>query len=151
MEIRLAAIICMFTMLVSQTAMAYSRGAQGYGEIEAQGEEAQAEADIDTGAGEQPPQDIQDEGEPPELPGMSGTVIGGYVLLTVGGLATIAGSTIITASDKNTLGAIVLGAGAATSLAGTLMIMLGSHSGYAVGPAVDPGSGTYGVVVAKRF
>ena len=49
-------------------------------------------------------------------------VIGGYLLLTVGGLAAIAGSTIVAATDHNVLGA-----------------------------SIDPKNGTYGVVLAKRF
>ena len=77
-------------------------------------------------------------------------VIGGYLLLTMGGLAAIAGSTIVAATDHNVLGASMAGGGAATSLIGTLMITLG-HRSYAIGPAIDPGSGTYGVVLAKRF
>lgn len=148
MKIKLAAVICMLTMLITQTAVAYSRGAQGYGSTQAEEEDVEIVADTE----EEPYRDIPEESEEaPEMPGMSGTAIMGYVLLAIGGMGAIAGSTIITASDKNTLGAIILGSGAALSLAGTLMITLGGHSGYAVGPAVDPKSNTYGVVVAKRF
>ena len=149
MKFKLAAVICIFTMLVSSTAFAYSRGSQGYGEIQAEetdvGAQTQAEPD------EEPYQDIQETEEMPEVPGMSGTQIGGYVLITLGGLAAIAGSTIITATDKDILGASILAGGAAMSLGGTLMIMLGGRGGYAVGPAVDPKRGSYGVLVAKRF
>jgi hypothetical protein len=146
MKIKLAAIICIFTMLVSQTAIAYSRSTQGYGSVEAEDVEAEPVPE------EEPYRDIPVESEEaPEVPGMGGTAIMGYVFLSLGGMGAIAGSTIITASDKNTLGAIILGSGAALSLAGTLMIMLGGHGGYAVGPVVDPKSNTYGVVVAKRF
>jgi len=146
MKFKLAAVICMFTMLVSQTAMAYSRGSQGYSPAE------QGDVETSPEPEEEPYRDIPEESEEaPQMPGMSGTAIMGYVLLAIGGMGAIAGSTIITASDKNTLGAIILGGGAALSLAGTLMITLGGHSGYAVGPAVDPKTNTYGVVVAKRF
>ena len=89
MKFKLAAVICIFTMLVSSTAFAYSRGSQGYGEIPAEetdvGAQTQAEPD------EEPYQDIQETEEMPEVPGMSGTQIGGYVLITLGGLAAIAG------------------------------------------------------------
>ena len=51
---------------------------------------------------------------------------------------------------RNVTGACIAGGGAALSLVGTLMITLG-HRNYALGPAVDPKSGTYGVVLAKRF
>ena len=145
MKIKFAAVICIFTMFVSSTAMAYSRGSQGYGPIQEEGVEAEPEAE------DKPYRDIPVESEEAPTPGMSGMAITGYVFLVLGGLGAIAGSTMITASDKNTLGAIILGGGAALSLAGTLMITLGGHSGYAVGPAVDPKSNTYGVVVAKRF
>lgn len=153
MKSKLAAIICIFTMLTSSSAFAYSRDSQGYGDVQA--EEVEVETEIETQTeteiDEEPYRDIQETEEPPEMPGMSGTVIGGYVLITLGGLAAIAGSTIISTSDKNTLGAIVLGGGAVMSLGGTLMIMLGSRGGYAVGPVVDPKGGAYGVMVAKRF
>jgi len=151
MKNKAAAALCIFSILFPSSAFAYSRGSQGYGEIQAEETEVETGAQAETEAEEMPSGEIQETEEPPEVPGMSGTVIGGYVLITVGGLAAIAGSTIITASNKDTLGAIVLGSGAAMGLAGSLMIMLGSRSGYAVGPAVDPASGTYGVVVAKRF
>ena len=147
MKIKIAAIICIFTMFVSSTAMAYSRGTQGYGSTQAEEEEVEIVTDTD----DKPYRDIPEESEEAPTPGMSGMAITGYVFLVMGGLGAIAGSTMITASDKNTLGAIILGSGAALSLAGTLMITLGGHSGYAVGPAVDPKSNTYGVVVAKRF
>ncbi len=146
MKFKIAAVICIFTMLASSTAMAYSRDSQGYGRTQEEGVEVEPEAD------DKPYRDIPVESEEaPEVPGMSGTAITGYVFLVLGGLGAIAGSTMMTASDKNTLGAIILGSGAALSLAGTLMITLGGHSGYAVGPAVDPGSNTYGIVVAKSF
>jgi hypothetical protein len=145
MKFKLAAVICIFTMFISQAAMAYSRGSQGYGHIQEEGVEAEPEPD------DKPYRDIPEESEEAPTPGMSGMAITGYVFLVLGGLGAIAGSTMITASNKDTLGAIILGGGAALSLAGTLMITLGGHSGYAVGPAVDPKSNTYGVVVAKRF
>ena len=148
MKFKLAAIICIFTMLFSSTAMAYSRGSQGYGHTQEEGVEVEVEPEAE----DKPYREIPEESEEaPKGPGMVGMAITGYVFLVLGGLGAIAGSTMITASDKNTLGAIILGSGAAMSLAGTLMITLGGHSGYAVGPALDPKSNTYGVVVAKKF
>jgi hypothetical protein len=152
MKFKLAAFVCIITMLVTQTAMAYSRSSQGYGSTQAGTEEEAEEVEIVSDTDDESYRDIPEESEEaPEMPGMSGTAIMGYVFLALGGMGAIAGSTIITASDKNTLGAIILGGGAALSLAGTLMITLGGHRGYAVGPAIDPKTNTYGVVVAKRF
>ncbi|MFA5811777.1 MAG: hypothetical protein WC956_05545 [bacterium] len=81
-----------------------------------------------------------------------GLVIAGYVLLVAGGMAAIAGSTIAAASDNHrTLGAIVGGSGAAVSLAGTLMVVFGGSSGYALGPVIDPKHETYGLALAANF
>ena len=144
MKTTLSAVICIVTILFSSPALAYSRSTQGYGE-------AQETIQV------QDEQEAKDEGEDfkdwekGSGGGKSGTVIWGYVLLSVGGIATIAGSTIVGATDHNIMGASIAAGGAALSLGGTLMIMLGSRGGYAVGPTVDPKRGNYGIVVAKRF
>lgn len=162
MKIKLAAVICMITMLVSSSAFAYSRDSQGYGGSDSESREmpaeeeaeemAEAEAimrDAPQEAEEKPYRDIQEsEGEPDF--GMSGMQIGGYVLVTIGGLAAITGSTMLSTSSHKTLGAIIMGSGAAMGLGGSLMIMFGGRS-YAVVPRVDPKSGTYGVMLSKRF
>jgi hypothetical protein len=80
-----------------------------------------------------------------------GVVTAGYVFLGVGGLAAIAGSTIIAMGNHNTMGVVVGGSGAAVSLAGTLMILLGGQGGYALAPVIDPGRKSYGMTLAANF
>ena len=100
--------------------------------------------------GQQETREREDEGMGAP-PNGRGTVIGGYVLLTIGGLAAIGGSTMIAAMNNDTWGIIVSSSGAALSLGGTLMILLGQGSGYALGPQIDPAHQHYGLVLAKKF
>ena len=139
-------IFSILIILIPSIAGAYSRQSQGYS--------------TGTATELRPDEEIeQDEGVRPEKrrperergPGMGSAHIWGYVLLTAGGMAAIAGSTIVVTTDQKILGAALSAGGAAMALTGTLLITLGSHSGYSMGPAVDPASGTYGVVLAKRF
>lgn len=130
----------MAALLLPSVACAYSRDSQGYTQGRPEGVQSEDEA-------RPAPADRGEEtGQ-----GMSSSHIWGYVLLTVGGMAAIAGSTMIAATDEDVIGACVSGGGAAMALAGTLLITFGSHGGYAAGPSIDPKSGTYGVVLARRF
>ena len=151
MKTTLTAIVCLLTVLSASPALAYSRDSQGYsvtaGEADAEASAPEDAYDDDPKGAEE--SIVGDTGHE-SGGGAIGVVIGGYLLLTVGGLAAIAGSTIVAATDHNVLGASMAGGGAAASLIGTLMITLG-HRSYAVGPAIDPKNGTYGVVLAKRF
>ncbi len=157
MRYRFVSIFCLATILFSPAAFAYDRSNQGYSVAQADDEEYQAGVppDDEGVSEEKKAKDIEREiyegSGGGDGGGRSGAVIGGYVLIAVGGMAAIAGSTIIAATDKNVLGASIAAGGAAMGLAGSLMIMLGSRSGYAVGPAVDPSSGSYGLALAKRF
>jgi len=141
MKSSIVSTVCVLLMLISMPAFGYSRDNQGYGGVQQEG--AQAEAS-------KAPKDAPDEDWDDYGGGPSGMMIGGYVLLAVGGAAAIAGSTIVATTDKDVLGACVAAGGGAMSLAGTLMITLGSRS-YAIAPAVDPKSGTYGLALASRF
>jgi hypothetical protein len=136
-------ISCLLAFLMASPALAYRRDVQGQPAASAAAGEA-PEGQPEPGQGQHPSD--WDTGSP----GGSGTVTWGYVLLGVGGAAAIAGSTIVAATDKRTTGIIVGSAGATMSLVGTMMIMMGGR-GYAVGPAVDPGSGSYGLAVAANF
>ncbi len=139
----LIAIMAILTMLITSTAYAYKSDEYKSSDIEEEQTDTQEETANDQEG------EIADEEEYPDG-GASGVMIGGYVLLAVGGLAAIAGSTILSTTDKTVLGASLSAGGAAAGLAGSLMIIFGSRT-YAVGPTIDPKSGTYGVALAKRF
>ncbi len=135
----LAALCCLVTILVASPAVAYKRDAPAKDDSTAESEAPPPSWPAESG---------EDEG-PPKLPG-SGMRIGGYVLIFTGGLAAIAGSTIIATTHKNTLGICLDAGGAVMALGGSLMLMLGS-SGYAVGPQIDPKTRTYGLAMAANF
>ncbi|MFA4974163.1 MAG: hypothetical protein WC683_16255 [bacterium] len=140
-------ILCILTLTIPSVAGAYKRDARPYQESAAEephADEGTQPADDDI---RRKTEEIEKEGGG----GMGGMAIMGYALITVGSMAAIAGSTILAATDKNLLGASISGGGAAMALAGTLMVTLGSRGSYAAGPAIDPATGTYGVMVAKRF
>lgn len=152
MKMKLTALVTLFSMLAAPAALAYDRTESGYRSAEAEEEETPLPRDFEDKSIEEIERDIyRRQHEEGEVHGPGGTIIGGYVLLALGGVTAIAGSTIIAATDHNVLGVSLAGGGAALSLAGTLMITLGSHGGYAVGPSVDPKRGAYGVVLAKKF
>jgi len=72
-------------------------------------------------------------------------IITGYTISTVGGLAAIAGSIIVTAKpEKRVLGAAIGGAGLALGLAGGLITIIGYHKrggggyDYSIAPAISP-------------
>lgn len=134
---KLIACCCLLTILFASPAFAYKRDAPAKGDSET---ESPAES--------WPSESQEDEG-PPKLPG-NGVRIGGYVLIFTGGLAAIAGSTIIATTHHNTLGICLDAGGAVMALGGSLMLMLGS-SGYAVGPRIDPAHQSYGLTVARNF
>ncbi len=144
----LLAVTCVLTMLITSTAYAYKKDtykSSNSSDILDIMEE-QPEAPEDT------PGEKEGESDEEDYPngGPSGMMIGGYVLIALGGMAAIAGSTILMTTDKNLLGASISAGGAAVGLAGSMMLIFGSRS-VAVGPTIDPKTGTYGVMVAKRF
>jgi len=140
------ATLCILTMLIPSIAGAYTRDSQGYSKDEPQATEPQEGTEAPAGKDQGEEKPGEDYGT-----GMSSSLIWGYVLITAGGLAAITGSTIIATGHNDVLGISLSSGGAAMALAGTLFITLGSHGGYAAGPSVNPKSGTYGIMVAKRF
>jgi hypothetical protein len=141
----LTAILCIMTLLFASTAYAYKSDVKQLSAVQAEDEETQGKAP----EGKEEQKQKEGEGDYPEG-GTSGMMIGGYVLIAVGGLAAIAGSTILTATDKDILGVSLSAGGGALGLAGSLMLIFGSRT-YDIGPAVDLKNGTYGVRFAKRF
>lgn len=137
---KLVAVCCLVTILFASPAFAYKRDAPA--------EDDSASESSEPPATSWPVEGQEDEG-PPKLPG-NGTRIGGYILIFTGGLAAIAGSTIIATTHHNTLGICLDAGGAVMGLGGSLMLMLGS-SGYAVGPRIDPARKSYGLAVAANF
>lgn len=122
------AAICIVTILFASPAFAYKRDAK-------------------KGA----PQQERQQGYNYDYGGGHGLMTMGYVFIALGGAAAIAGTTIVTATDKRLAGAIVGGSGAALGLAGTLMIIFGEHGGYALAPAIDPTHRSYGLAMAGKF
>lgn len=129
--------ICAVTILFASPAFAYKRDVGPKNETE-----------TEEGAPQQQPEEYKYESGGG---GGRGLLTMGYVCIALGGAAAIAGTTIVTASDKHLTGAIVGGAGAALGLAGTLMIVFGEQSSYGVGPTVNPSHGTYGLAMAGKF
>ena len=132
------AVICITTIVFASPAFAYKRDVQPKSDTETQ---------------EAPSQEQYKYDYKYESGGGSGRglMMAGYVCLALGGAAAIAGTTIVTATDKRLAGAIVGASGAALGLAGTLMIVFGGESGYGLGPSVDPSHGTYGLAMAGKF
>jgi len=143
---KIISIVSLILILIPSISGAYSRQSQGYSK--SNGQEIRSAEDADDGVGMKQGRKMPDEDYGPQR---RSSHIWGYVLLTAGGMAAIAGSTIIATTDKKILGVSLSAGGAAMALTGTLLITLGSHGGYSMGPSVDPASGTYGVVLAKRF
>lgn len=155
MKKTIAAVISIVSLFTTTTVFAYDRANNGYSQTSPAAEETEAAAsttNYEDKSIEEIEKDIyghQREGGGGG--GLGGTMIGGYVLLALGGVTAIAGSAIVAATDHRTLGISLASGGAAMSLAGTLMITLGSRSGYSMGPTVDPKHGTYGLQLAKKF
>lgn len=81
-----------------------------------------------------------------------GLVTMGYVLIGIGGVAVIAGSTIITATNKRLAGTIIDAGGGVVALTGSMMVLFGSRSGgYGLAPKIDPVHKNYGLIFAKNF
>ena len=156
---KIAAVICLMSILVPSSSFAYSRSSQGYSNVDSQEAEWQTTEGSKERSAEEAQRELEGKSEhqPPRAPEgelesrMSTTAILGYVMITVGGLAAIGGSTILATTSKRTLGASIAAGGAAVGLAGSMMLMFGQRRTYGVSPAIDPESGTYGVVLAKRF
>jgi hypothetical protein len=152
MKMKLAAGICIVSLCATSTALAYDRSTNGYSSAQAETQDGASSTNFEGKSVEEIEKEIySQERSGGGGGGPGGTMIGGYVLLALGGVTAIAGSAILAATDHRVLGISLASGGAAMSLAGTLMITLGSHSGYSMGPSVDPKHGTYGVVLAKKF
>lgn len=143
------AIICIAVIVFASPAFAYKRDVPSK---KVTTEESQAGEPVQKGD-EEAAEEVQEtiEEDYSYQPRGSGLVTTGYIFIGLGSAAAIAGSTIITATDKNITGAIISGGGAALALAGSMMILFGSREGYAVAPVVDPKSGTYGIAAAANF
>lgn len=138
---KIVAFVCIFTFLAVSQVLAYKR-------------DVPKQQTQDETATEEPQQETKEKHEDYSYGGgHSGMAIAGYIFIAMGSAAAIAGSTILTATDKNMTGAIVSASGAALGLAGTLFLVFGSHgSSYgAVGPAVDPAKDTYGLAFSGKF
>jgi hypothetical protein len=146
----LISLICIIAVFAASPAFAYKRD---MGSAQPATAEQQAPSAPETPAAPQAPWDQgsgddygygTDKGQ--------GVVTAGYVLVIIGGMAAIAGSTLLAADDdQRTLGAIIGGSGAALSLGGSLMIAFGGQSSYAVGPRIDPATKSYGLAMAANF
>jgi hypothetical protein len=146
MKKSLISLVCIVAVLSATPAFAYKRDTGGVQTASGEGSAQQAPTT------QAPPAPWEQDSHDDSGSSGGGMVTAGYVFLIVGGMAAIAGSTMIAASDNHrTSSAIIAGSGAALSLAGSLMIMLGGNSGYALAPSVDPSTKSFGVALAANF
>lgn len=134
------AVSCIATILFASLAFAYKR------DVSVKSESDQTQTEGSEQEPQQAPQEEYNYGS-----GGHGLFTAGYVCIAAGGAAAIAGTIIITGTDKRLTGVIVEGSGAALALAGTLMIVFGERSNYALAPTVNPAHNTYGLSFAANF
>jgi len=143
---RVISVICLLSVLFALPVYAYKRDVPSR-------ETVTTEEEGGSTAGEPQQEKIKEEDYSYGGGSGHGMVIAGYIFIGLGSAAAIAGSTILTATDKNLTGAIVSASGAALGLTGTMFLIFGSReeSYYGLGPSVDPANKSYGLAFSGNF